>query len=262
MKNELEGFQILWQSEIDAFCNVFFKAQKFRKSTDHAWLNSYIDPAVKRYNAMKNEEEQEDFKHILTVFIRLYSFLSQIMPFADMELEKFYAYSRLLLSKLPKQGISGRFIIHDEVALEYYRLQKIKEGAIKLEKDGSGEIHPITEAGTKKEKEELARLSEIIEILNDKFGMEFTDADKYFFSQIEEELIANEQLSEQATNNSIDNFKFGFEDMFLNKLIERMDSNQDIFAKIMDDKSFGDVVKNWMLLKVYNRLNEMQENNG
>ena len=79
-----------------------------------------------------------------------------------------------------------------------------------------------------------------------------------FFTQIEEELVADEKLSEQAKNNSIDNFKFGFEDKFLNKLIERMDSNQDIFTKIMDDKSFGDVVKEWMLLKVYNRLNVIQ----
>lgn len=57
-----------------------------------------------------------------------------------------------------------------------------------------------------------------------------------------------------------DTFKslFGFEDRFLDKLIERMDNNQDIFTKIMDDKPFGDVVKQWMLLKVYNRLNERQ----
>ena len=75
-------------------------------------------------------------------------------------------------------------------------------------------------------------------------------------------LVADEKLSEQAKNNSIDNFKFGFEDKFLNKLIERMDSNQDIFTKIMDDKSFGDVVKEWMLLKVYNRLNVYNRNNG
>ena len=258
LKNKLEGFQIIWQSEIDAFTKVFFRPRKFRSAKDHAMLNSFIDPAVDRYKVMKNEEEQEDFKHTLTVFIRLYSFLSQIMPFADMDLEKFYAYARLLLNKLPKQDVSARFKINDEVALEYYRLQKIKEGTIVLERDSESALHPITEAGTKKEKEAMARLSELIEILNNKFGTDFTDADKYFFTQIEEELVADENLSEQARNNSIDNFKFGFEDMFLNKLIERMDINQDIFAKIMDDKSFGDVVKEWMLYKVYNRLNEMQ----
>jgi len=258
LKNKLEGFQIIWQSEIDAFTKIFFGPRKLRSAKDHAMLNSFIDPAVDRYMAIKDEEEQEDFKHTLMVFIRLYSFLSQIMPFADMELEKFYAYARLLVNKLPKRDVLERFKIHDEVALEYYRLQKIKEGRIVLEKDSESAIHPITEAGTKKEKEELAKLSEIIEILNDKFGTDFTDADKYFFSQIEEDLVGDEKLSEQAKNNSIDNFKFGFEDMFLNKLIERMDSNQDIFTKIMDDKTFGDVVKEWMLYKVYNRLTEMQ----
>ncbi len=258
LKNKLEEFQIIWQSEIDAFCKVFFKSRKLSSVKDHAMLNSFIDPAVDRYKVMKDDEEQEDFKHTLTVFIRLYSFLSQIMPFADMDLEKFYAYARLLLNKLPKQDVSERFKIHDEVALEYYRLQKIKEGTIVLEKDSESALHPIMEAGTKKEKEELARLSEIITILNDKFGTDFRDADKYFFSQIEEDLVADKKLSEQAKNNSIGNFKFGFEDMFLNKLIERMDSNQDIFTKIMDDKTFGDIVKEWMLYKVYNKLNEIQ----
>jgi len=258
LKNKLEGFQIIWQSEIDNFSKIFFKSRTFSSVKDHAMLNSFIDPAVDRYKVMKDEGEREDFKHTLTVFIRLYSFLSQIMPFADIDLEKFYAYARLLLNKLPKQDVSDRFKIHDEVALEYYRLQKIREGTIVLEKDSEGELHPIMEAGTKKEKEELAKLSEIIEILNDKFGTDFTDADKYFFTQIEEELVADEKLSEQAKNNSIGNFKFGFEDMFQNKLIERMDSNLDIFTKIMDDKTFGDVVKEWMLYKVYNRLNEMQ----
>ncbi|MEA3414667.1 MAG: type I restriction endonuclease [Thermodesulfobacteriota bacterium] len=257
LKNKLEGFQIIWQSEIDAFTNVFFRPQKLRSTKDHAMLNSFIDPVVDRYKAIKDEEDQEDFKHTLTVFIRLYSFLSQIMPFADMELEKFYAYARLLLNKLPKRDVSDRFKIHDEVALEYYRLQKIREGTIVLEKDSESVLHPIMEAGTKKEKEELARLSEIIEILNDKFGTDFTDADKYFFTQIEEEMVTDEKLSEQAKNNSIGNFKFGFEDMFQNKLIERMDSNLDIFTKIMDDKTFGDVVKEWMLYKVYHRLNEI-----
>jgi hypothetical protein len=40
----------------------------------------------------------------------------------------------------------------DEVALEYYRLQKIREGTIVLEKESESALHPITEAGTKKRK--------------------------------------------------------------------------------------------------------------
>lgn len=32
--------------------------------------------------------------------------------------------------------------------------------------------------------------------------------------------------------------------MFIDKLIDRMDQNQEIFEKILEDKSFGNLVKN------------------
>jgi type I restriction enzyme R subunit len=73
-------------------------------------------------------------------------------------------------------------------------------------------------------------------------------------SKIEEDMIADTNLQEQAKNNPIENFKFGFEDMFMDKLIGRMEQNQDIFAKMMDDKEFGGLVRNYMLKKVYDRL--------
>tara|TARA_R110000751_G_scaffold236480_1_gene337752 strand:- start:4077 stop:4313 length:237 start_codon:yes stop_codon:yes gene_type:complete len=76
-----------------------------------------------------------------------------------------------------------------------------------------------------------------------------------FFDQIEAELVADDKLSEQARNNSMDNFKFGFEDAFMDKLIGRMEQNQDIFSKMMDDKDFGMLVKDYMLKKVFKRMN-------
>ena len=256
LKNKLAGFQIYRQSEIDAFARLFFKPKNMGGRRDHGQMNSMIDPAVDRFNGLDSEEARDDFKRTLTVFVRLYAFLSQIMPFGDIELEKFYVYARLLLNKMPGRSISETFKLKDEVALEYYRLQKIKEGEIRLEKGAEAPLAPMSEAGTVKDKEEVARLSEIIDILNDKFGTDFTEADKYFFSQIEEELVRDETLSQQARSNTINNFKYGFQDAFFSKLFDRMDQNQDIFSKIMDDKDFAEVVKDWMLKKVYDRLNK------
>lgn len=119
-------------------------------------------------------------------------------------------------------------------------------------------MQPITEAGIPREKEEQAKLSAIINILNKRFNTDFTEADKYFFSQIEEALIQDQALFQQAKSNSIQNFKYGFDDAFLTKLIERMDLNQDIFTKVIDDKEFGEAVKDWMLRKVYDRLTQSQ----
>lgn len=50
--------------------------------------------------------------------------------------------------------------------------------------------------------------------------------------------------------------KYAFEDQFLSKLIERMDQNQDIFEKILEDKAFGGLVKDWRFRKVYTRLQD------
>ena len=77
-----------------------------------------------------------------------------------------------------------------------------------------------------------------------------------FFDQIEAELVADEKLADKAKNNSIDNFKFGFDDVFLTKLIDRMDQNKEIFAKIMDDEQFAETVKTWLMKQVYKKLNE------
>ena len=177
------------------------------------------------------------------------------MPFNDVDMEKLFAYGRLLHNALPKKGAGSGFQLHDEVALEYYRIQKVSEGNIVLESEGEYGLKGTTEAGMRGAKEEEAQLSEIIKVLNDRFSTDFTEADKLFFDQIEEELVLDKELSLQAKSNSMENFKYGFEDVFLNKLIQRMELNQDIFSKIMDNDDFSHLVKNWMLKKVYKRLN-------
>ncbi|MBU1044089.1 MAG: DEAD/DEAH box helicase family protein [Candidatus Omnitrophica bacterium] len=259
LKNKIKTFKVIDYSDVDAFCDIFFKDKKLHNRTEHAYLNALVDKAVERYEKIEKDEYKEDFANTCRVFVRLYAFLAQIMPFSDVELEKFYAYTRFLLKKLPKRTNEGRFTLDDEVALEYYRLQKVAEGKIELQKGANIGLKPVTEAGTKKDKEEFAQLSEIVKILNDRFGTDFTEADKLFFDQIEEELVLNEKLGTQAKSNTIENFKFGFEDVFRDKLIDRMEQNQDIFNKIMDDKAFSSVVKDYLIKKVYKRLNAQEE---
>ena len=68
-------------------------------------LNAFVDPAVDRYKAL-NEIDRDEFKKGLRTWTNIYSYLSQIIPFQDVELEKFFAYGRLLLNKLPKTDLA------------------------------------------------------------------------------------------------------------------------------------------------------------
>jgi type I restriction enzyme R subunit len=256
LKLKIDGKQIIQESEVNAFANVYFKPTGKLNTKDQSRLYSFIDPAIDRYKAMETEDEKDEFKKSLRTWTNLYSFLAQIMPFKEPEFEKFYAYSKLLQTKLLKKELAESLQLSDEIAMEYYRLQKVKEGSIDLVKGEDGELDGLTEAGIKRAKEEKALLSEIVDVLNERFGTEFETADKLFFNQIEAELVQDQNLQTQAKANKIDTFKYAFEDMFLNKLIERMDQNQDIFDKIIENKSFGNLVKELMLKKVYNKINE------
>lgn len=105
-----------------------------------------------------------------------------------------------------------------------------------------------------REKEGKDKLSNIINLLNEKFGTDFTDADRLYFEQIEQALYENEELKVRAKNNPIENFKYAFDEVFIQTLIERMDANQEIFDKIMVNNEFKDEVKSWLTKKVYERL--------
>ena len=257
LKARLDEFQIYWETEINEFANVYFNPEtKLNNPKQQKYLYSFTDSAVDRFREIKEEEKQDEFKKGLRTWTNLYAFLAQIMPFVDPDFEKFYAYAKLLQTRLPKRELSEGLHLDDEVALEYYRLQKIKEGSIDLLTGEIGELSGTTEAGLKRAKDEEALLSEIINVLNDRFGTEFEEADKLFFEQIEAELMEDETLQTQAKVNKIDTFKYAFEDLFITKLIDRMDQNQEIFEKILEDKVFGDLVKELMMKKIYKKMNE------
>lgn len=255
LKGKLDATNVYFQSEVDGFARVFYRPGN-TSLKDQGKLYGFIDPAVDRYKDIDKEETQDEFKGSLTSFVRMYSFLSQIMPFQDVELEKLYSYGRFLLSKLPKTDYTERLKLDNEVALEYYRLQKIAEGDLVLQVQGEHGLDPTTEAGIKRQKEEKDRLSNIINLLNDKFGTNFTDADKLYFEQLEQALFENEDLKIRAQNNPIENFKYAFEEVFIQTLIDRMKDNEDIFDKIMGNSEFNSEVKNWLTKKVYQRFNE------
>jgi type I restriction enzyme R subunit len=256
LKGKLDTSEIYHQSEVNDFARVFYQPNKISNAGAQGKLYSSIAPAIERFKDLEDEDAKDEFKGSLTSFVRLYSFLSQIMPFQDVELEKLYSFGRFLLPKLPVTDYTDQLRLDNEVALEYYRLQKLGEGDLVLEIQGEHALDPTTEAGIKHTEDEKAKLSDIITRLNTKFGTDFNEADKLFFDQLEEELFLDEDLKKRALNNPHGNFKYAFEDVFINKLIERMDSNQEIFEKIMGNPDFSIDVKEWLSKKIYDRFNK------
>lgn len=253
LKEKLSGYGIVYPEDVEGFARIFFQPDYRRNVRSHALLNALIDKSVERFKA-KPLEERDDFRSRLTQFIRLYSYLSQVMPFTDPDLEKLYAFARLLATKLHEDRSESRVKLSDEIALEYYRLQKMSEGSISLAKDGEGGLRVVADVGTGSVEQEKILLSRLIDLLNEQFGTEFTAADQLFFDQIEEDLVSDSTLAQQGKSNSIENFKYPFNDVFINKVIDRMGQNQEIVDKLMNEDRFAEVVSDFLLHKVYGRL--------
>jgi type I restriction enzyme R subunit len=251
LKSKLDGSQVYWWDDVLAFCKAFFLPAAQRSAATPAALHKEVDPAVTRFKAL-GTSDQEEFKKRLESFVRLYAFLSQVIAFQDPDLERLYAYGRFLLLKLPHR-LGSEVDLGVDVRLEYYRLSKTGEQSVALAGDavtlkGPTEVGMGGDQGPQK-----VLLSSIITALNDRFGTEFTIADQLVFDQIEEVLVADEGLAQQAKVNTMGNYKYGFDSAFLNTIIDRRTQNDSIFRRILDDQEFADTVKALLIERVYQR---------
>ena len=206
MKHELDAAQIYFWSEVEAFAKVFYKPIARQSAQDHAGMQLYLQPAVDRFKAMQDDTKRREFHEKLKGYVNLYSFMSQIMPWCDPALEMLYSFGRFLFPHLPLDRDAERVKIGDEVGLQYYRLERIYSGEIDLREGEPEWVKSPTDVGTGKAKEEKAPLSEIIKVLNERFGTNFTDEDRFFFEQIREKATHNEQVVKLKRANPFDKF--------------------------------------------------------
>jgi type I restriction enzyme R subunit len=258
LQAQIDERHIIYNEEIQSFCAVYFKPKRTESVHDHASMNAILDKAVVRFKDL-DEEDRAAFKKLLVEFRNLYGFLSQVIPYQDSDLEKLYTYIRFLLPKLPRRQGDPVGDIESEVELQYYRLQKISEGSIDLKAGEASALKSPGDVGTGNGNDEEVLLSELVEILNAKFGTDFTQADQLFFDQIQEEAVANENLRQAAAVNSVDDFRYVFDKAFEALVIDRMEGNEEIFGKLMGNSKFRKLASENLLHKVYRKLNLVED---
>ena len=166
-----------------------------------------MDKAVTRYQAA-DPQAQLDLRARMEAFGRLYTFLSQVIPYDDSSLEKLDAYLRFLDEKLGSPNPGAPFNLDKDVNLKYYRLQKIGEGRIVLEAGIGGSLAAPSEVGTGRNEDAPVLLSPVVQLLNDRFGANFTAADEFFWEQVRDDALANQNLQQAGAANTRDDFAY------------------------------------------------------
>lgn len=221
------------QHDIDRFAEVYFDP----RSTQHK-LYSVLQPVVDRCQ-VSTEDARKRYRKQLVDYVRLYAFLSQILPFDDADLEKLFVFAKLLIRriKLAKEELPVE--IREQIELDFIRQQKMRSGSIKLER-GRGELEPMQ---AKKPagpfEDEKDPLSKIIKELNEIFGTDFTEEDRVFLEQLEIKLDKHEGLAKSARINTKENAKLTFDLVAKEKLQEMIDTNFEFYKQINDNEELA-----------------------
>jgi len=255
LKHELDQPQIYHWSEVESFAKIFYKPVAQQQASDHAQLERYLQPAVDRFKGITEPEKRGEFREKLAGYVSLYAFLSQVVPYTDPDLEMLYSFGRLLLPHLPLERDGTVLKLGDDVALAYYRLARMYAGGVNLEEGEAKGVKSPTEVGTGKAKDPKVPLSEIIEVLNERFGTNLTEEDRLFFEQIKQRAVKNEQVVSTALANPIDKFQLGIRKMIEDLMIQRMADNDKIVTRYMDDQQFQDAAFPILAKDIFETIN-------
>jgi type I restriction enzyme, R subunit len=249
-RRRLDEFDVLRPDEVETAVAVLLT---FADARDHGRLYALLDPAVDRFRELA-DEDRLNCKDALDKFVRTYGFMAQIVSFSETKLERDYLYCRALASCLRNASSIERLDLGSEVELTHLRTEATFDGSLALTAD-EGEVTWVTGDGMGKRNDpELEPLSQIIGVLNERYGTNLGETDQLLFDQFEETWADDDDLAAQARNNTLANFRLVFEPKFMNTVIGRMDANEAIFKRILDDDDFRDVLADFYLKKMYARL--------
>jgi type I restriction enzyme R subunit len=230
VQGRLAAFPVYTQADVDRFAKVYFDP---RATQDQVY--AVLAPSKTRAEEM-SEQEQLDFRGQLSDYVRLYAFLSQVLTFADADLEKFYAFARHLRRRLTVKGDVLPREVQQNIDMELYRIQQTSAGKITLERRpgvldpvGTKDVHAATA-------EEMEALSRIIAELNERFGLNLGPEHRVTLGQMMERLDADVALDASARVNTRENVRLTFDQKVEHVIQEIVDSNFDLYKRITDDR--------------------------
>ena len=234
LKDALDNFQVYTVEQVTEF------SDKILANVPVDQLHSILDRSVEVYRNELDEDNQLDFKAKVKTFVRLYVFLSQILPFENPYLERLNIFLTHLQNKLggtaPADLAKG---ILDNIDMDSYRLQL--EAATNIVLEQGEEIKPLpTDMRGGTFNPEIDKLSSILKTFNDRYGTEFEDADKVrqMAENIALDVAKNEELKSALNFSDEQNARITSDKIVGEELLKHITTNFDLYKLYSDNKEF------------------------
>ena len=234
LKANLDSHQVYTPQQVDDLVEGYLNGK------DRGELDPIADTCVEPYKAL-SENKQVEFKGSAKAFARLYAFLSQILPYPNLEWEKLSIFLNFLIPKLPAPVDEDLSVgILETVNMDSYRAEKQATQRLSLA-DEDGEIDPILVGGGGGRNEpELEPLSRIVATFNETWGTDFTDADKVadLIRTIPDQVVADTAYQNARLNSDPQNARIEH-DAALRRLITSMvRTNTELFKAYTENPDF------------------------
>lgn len=257
LQEKLDAQGIYYESEIDAFAELYYRSGAQGKTLTQKQLSGKLSFILQRFSdrvAVARQSRDESKIDALTLFVKdlesfcsLYDFLSQIVPLHDPDLEKRYIVFRHLIHPLreilrtatPQDGgidLSAVTLTHYAI----HRTGKYQDG-LHLDPDGESVLEAVSSQGTgeARSKEQIL-LSELIEQLNKIFEGELTDSDMVNYAQAARDKVMedNEVVLQARNNDTLDQFANGkVKEVAPAAVIGMMEAHTEMSKQVLENKS-------------------------
>jgi type I restriction enzyme, R subunit len=237
LQNNIESLHLFTKEEVEAFSKVFYDP-----AIPLEQLQPILNRVVDKWKELQTEEERELFRSDIQSYIRLYGYITQIMTFTDLDLEKLYIFLKYLNKKLPKRITPGIIDIINSIDLDSFRIQQTFSGTISLENGEKGGAIPGIKLGSSHcvEQAEMDLLSEIINRINEIYGSEISEQDRLDLEYMQKKVVSDPGLQSVLNgDNSETNKRQKFDDVLEKTIMSFFNERFDFFKKIDDPKIKG-----------------------
>ncbi|PIE34709.1 hypothetical protein CSA56_06975 [candidate division KSB3 bacterium] len=122
LKYEIERTHVFRDEDVNLFTKMFV----FKKSkADH--ISSFSEQLVQQNFLPLSDDDKTKFRKQVKSYVRQYAFISQIITYVNVELEKFYLFTKLFSKYLPE--------VTEMVDMDKYVVQEKENGSILLNTD-------------------------------------------------------------------------------------------------------------------------------
>ena len=244
LQSQLDGFDLYDADTIDQFCRIFYDPARPAEL-----LQGILDRVVEKWSDLEMNE-QEEFRSTTQSYIRLYGYISQLITFTDVALEKLYIFGRSLNKKLPRRDHPDLHDVLASVDLDSFRLQRTHDSLqLSLEAEDSETEGIGSDVATIRDPDQDF-LSNIIKALNNAYQTDFTEEDKVDIQTIHRKVQANEELRQVIDGDNTDtNKRYKFDQVIDEILLDFVNSKLELYTKLSKPEVNADLKRE--LYQVY-----------